>query len=374
MPERVLVTGGGGFIGSFLIDELVKLGHRVIVYDNMERQVHAAGQAENYLNPDAEYVYADIRDRDSLERAVTRSDLITHQAALVGVGQSMYQVERYVDINIRGTSVLLDILVNAKHNVRKVVVAASMSGYGEGRYRCPQCGLIAPPLRPENQLLRAEWELHCATCGSILEPVPTTEDKVLQATSVYAITKQTQEQLVLNVCEAFKIPAVSLRYFNVYGPRQSLDNPYTGAAAIFMSRLKNDRPPLIFEDGEQTRDFVSVHDIVAANIAVIGSPKADYRVFNVGSGTRVSVLELSGLLARLLGKDIGPEVTGKYRKGDVRHCFADISLLQSVLDWAPQIPLATGLRELVDWSESISATDHVEAATQELSNRGLLIG
>jgi dTDP-L-rhamnose 4-epimerase len=373
MSETVLVTGGAGFIGSFLVDELVRLGHHVINYDNIERQVHRNGPSSAHLNPHAEFIAGDIRDRESLEKVVARADVVSHQAALVGVGQSMYQIERYVDINIRGTSILLDILVNSSHHVRKVMVAASMSAYGEGQYECRQHGSLAPQLRSEDQMRSGLWELKCPTCHSLLMPQGTSEDKPLSATSVYAITKQTQEQLVLNVCEAFRIPAVALRYFNAYGPRQSLDNPYTGVAAIFMSRLKNDRPPLVFEDGEQTRDFVSVHDIVAANIAAMFDSRADNQVFNVGTGRRVSILELSRVLAKLLGKDVEPQVVGKYRKGDIRHCFANIDRIQGILDWAPQVQLEDGLLELVTWSESVGATDLVDSATEELRARGLLV-
>lgn len=372
MSETVLVTGGAGFIGSFLVDELVRLGHRVIVYDNVEPQVHQRGVPTS-LNPEAEFIRADIRDHAALEKVVKRVDVVAHQAALVGVGQSMYQIDRYTDINARGTAVLLDVLVNSTNSVRKVVVAASMSSYGEGQYVCRNCGSAAPPLRPEVQMRGAVWELICHICRAELAPAPTSESKALQPTSVYAITKQIQEQLVLNVCQTFGIPAVALRYFNTYGPRQSLDNPYTGVAAIFISRLKNDRPPLVFEDGQQTRDFVSVHDIVSANIAVMGDARADYRTFNVGTGQRHSVLQVANLLAQLLGKNIQPQVVGQYRKGDIRHCFADIGAIQSTLDWAPQVTLEDGFRELVSWSETVSATDTVDRATQELRSRGLLI-
>ena len=374
MPDTILVTGGGGFIGSFLVDELIRRGHHVLVYDNTDPQVHGANGSSAFLNRAAEFINADIRDGDSLQKAVARADVISHQAAVVGVGQSMYQVQRYVDVNTRGTAVLLDILANTRHHVRKVMVAASMSAYGEGRYRCPQCGLQAPPIRDDDQMRRGDWELACSTCQSKLEPAPTDEEKPLQATSVYAITKQTQEQLVLNVCRAFDIPAVALRYFNVFGPRQSLDNPYTGVAAIFMSRLKNDHPPLVFEDGNQTRDFVSVHDIVSANLAAMSDQRADYGIFNVGNGGRISVLQLAHLLARLLGKEVSPQVVGKYRKGDIRHCFADITRIKSAIGWAPRISLEQGLEELVNWSDSIAAQDRVEAATQELAAHGLLIG
>ena len=373
MAETVLVTGGAGFIGSFLVDALVERGDHVIIYDNLDAQVHGDGSGAA-INPDAEFIQADVRDRDTLAKAVARADVISHQAAVVGVGQSMYQVERYVDVNTRGTATLLDILVNSKHHVRKLVVPGSMSAYGEGRYRCPRCGPVAATIRSEAQLSRADWELHCPTCGSELIPVATDEAKPFESTSVYAITKQDQELLVLGVCRAFGLPAVSLRYFNVYGPRQSLSNPYTGAVAIFMSRLKNNHAPLIFEDGNQSRDFISVHDIVAANLAVLQDGRADYGVFNVGTGRRVTILEVAQLLARSLEKEIAPEITGKFRKGDIRHCISDPSRLQTTIGWQPHVALGQGIRELIEWSDQVAARDSVDHATEELRARGLLLG
>jgi dTDP-L-rhamnose 4-epimerase len=374
MSETVLVTGGAGFIGSFVVDALVQRGDHVIVYDLIEPQVHRDGVTPAYVNPEAEFIHGDVRDRHRLEAAVGRADVVSHQAALVGVGQSMYQVERYLDVNTRGTGVLFDILVNSRHHVRKVVIPGSMSAYGEGRYHCPLDGQVAPPLRSEDQMQRQVWELCCPTCGSSLRPMPTDEAKPLQANSVYAITKQTQEQLALSVGTTFDIPTVVLRYFNVFGPRQSLDNPYTGVAAIFMSRLKNDRPPMIFEDGLQTRDFISVHDIVSANLAVMNDDRADYQVFNVGAGIQVSIIAIAQILARLLEKDIEPTITGKFRKGDIRHCSADIARISQTLDWNPQVSLEAGMRELIAWSETIPAEDRVDEATEELRRHGLLLG
>lgn len=374
MSETVLVTGGAGFIGSFVVDALVARGDHVIVYDAIEPQVHRNGARPAYVNNEAEFIQADVRNRRQLEAAIGRADVISHQAAMVGVGQSMYQIDRYVDVNNRGTAVLFDILVNSKHRVRKVVVPGSMSAYGEGRYHCPVDGQVAPPLRTESQMQRQEWELRCTLCGSPLTPMLTDEEKPFQVNSVYAITKAVQEQLALNVGRAFGIPTVVLRYFNVFGPRQSLDNPYTGVAAIFMSRLKNQRPPLVFEDGMQTRDFVSVHDVAVANLAVIDDARADYGVFNVGAGRQVSILAIAKTLAKLLGRDFEPTITGQFRKGDVRHCSADISHISKTLDWAPQVSLETGLQELIAWSETIPAEDRVDAATEELRKHGLLIG
>ena len=373
MSETVLVTGGAGFIGSFLVDALLEHGDHVIIYDSLEPQVHRTG-TPTYLNRDAEFIQGDVRDRAALEAVVQRADVVSHQAAMVGVGQSMYQAERYVDVNTRGTAMLLDILVNSKHHVRKLIVPGSMSAYGEGRYLCSICGPVSPPIRPQPQMEQRHWELSCTTCGSVLAPAPTDEGKLLQANSVYAITKQDQEQLALSIGSAFGIPTVVLRYFNVFGPRQSLDNPYTGVAAIFMSRLKNNRSPLIFEDGQQTRDFVSVHDIVSANLLVADDSRADYQVFNVGAGRRVSILTIAQTLAHLLDKRIQPTITGQFRKGDIRHCTADITRISQILDWAPQVSLDDGLRELIAWSETITAEDRVDAATEELRQRGLLVG
>ena len=371
MAETVLVTGGAGFVGSFIVDDLVHRGHKVIVYDALDRQVHAGGRPE-YLNPEAEFVEADIRDRDRLAASVARADLVSHQAAVVGVGQSMYQVDRYVDVNTRGTAVLLDVLVNSPNHVRKLVIPGSMSAYGEGAYGCPRHGLVRPRNRTDDQMAKGDWEFRCDQCGDELRPRPTSETKGFEANSVYAITKQSQEQLALSVGQAYRIPTVALRYFNIFGPRQSLNNPYTGVAAIFISQLKNGHRPQIFEDGRQTRDFISVHDIVSANVAAMDDSRADYKAFNVGAGRQITILQLARTLAALLAKDIEPQITGKYRTGDIRHCVADISSIAKSLDWAPLVSLENGLKELVEWSDTVGADDRVEGAAEELRARGLL--
>lgn len=374
MTENILVTGAAGFIGSAIANALIENGHHVIAYDSLHPQVHPGGEVPRYLNPEAEFIEGDVRDRDKLASCVARADVVSHQAAIVGVGQSMYQVERYVDVNTRGTAVLLDILANSRHRVRKLLIPGSMSAYGEGAYVCPQCGPVSPPLRSEEQLLRGEWELLCARCHSVLNPAPTPEDKPFQAVSPYAITKQDQEQLSLTVCRAYNLPVVVLRYFNVFGPNQSLDNPYTGVAAIFISRLKNGHAPVVFEDGRQTRDFISVHDVASANIAAMRSDRADYQALNVGTGRATSVIQLAETLARLLGTDLIPNVVGKARKGDVRHCSSDITRISATLEWRPEVSLERGMLELIEWSDSVSANDQIERATDELRHRGLLIG
>ncbi len=371
MKKKILVTGGAGFIGSFIVDKLVELGHEVRIFDNLEPQVHQ-GKIPDYLNKKAEFVKGDIGDYGALKKAMQDVDVIFHKAAMVGVGQSMYQIRRYMEVNTLGTANLLDILVNSKHNVKKLIVASSMSTYGEGSYECETCGIVNPPLRADEQMRGEDWELHCPKCNKICRPVPTKESKRQESNSIYAITKKDQEDMVLNIGKTYGIPAVALRYFNVFGPRQSLSNPYTGVAAIFMSRIKNGHKPLIFEDGNQSRDFISVHDIVESNILTMNSNHADYEVFNVGSGRQVTILQVAETIAKLYGKDMVPEVTKKFRKGDVRHCFADISKIRGKLDFEPKISFEQGMKELIQWADTAEAEDNVDRATEELKEKGLV--
>ena len=296
---RILVTGGAGFIGSHLVDALVEQGHDVVIYDNLEPQVHQREQIPDYLNTRAEFVKSEIRDKNELKEVVMDVDIVFHQAAVVGIGQSMYQIEKYMDVNTFGTAKLLDILVNKEHSVKKLVVASSMSIYGEGKYVCEGCGVVYPKLRPNEQLKAEEWEMKCPNCGKEVKAVPTDEDKPLHPTSIYAISKRDQEEMSLVAGRAYGIPTVALRYFNVYGPRQSLSNPYTGVCAIFSSRIKNNSSPVIFEDGWQSRDFISVYDIVQANILVMNKNSADYEVFNVGTGKPTSISEVAKVLIGL---------------------------------------------------------------------------
>lgn len=367
---NVLVTGGAGFIGSHLVDALVERGHRVRVLDALVSQVHADGKPE-YLNPEAEFARGDVCDPKAVERALEGIDVVYHKAAEVGVGQSMYEMERYVRANDLGTSILLEAIV--KHGgIRKLIVASSMSIYGEGAYSCSNCGLTNPKLRTVEQLLARRWEIECPVCGRALSPIPTNEDKPLFPSSVYAITKQNQEQFCLVVGRAYNIPTVALRYFNVYGTRQALSNPYTGVCAIFSSRLLNNQPPMVFEDGKQGRDFVHVRDIVQANLRALDTDRADYQALNIGTGQSISIREISRLLAKGLGKNIEPEIVGKYREGDIRHCVADISRARDLLGYEPQISLKQGMPELLDWVRQQHAADQVAQATAELEQRQLV--
>ncbi|MBU0600218.1 SDR family NAD(P)-dependent oxidoreductase [bacterium] len=372
MKEKVLVTGGAGFIGSYLVDELVKKSYQVIIYDNLDPQVHPQGKKPVYLNKEAKFVKGDIRDRKKLYEVVKDIDYIFHEAAVVGVGQSMYEVSKYVSVNTYGTSVLLDILANEKHKVRKLLVASSMSIYGEGAYECSHCGKTYPKLRSEDQLKNYDWELNCCNCHQDLIPLPTSEEKPLQATSIYAITKKDQEEMCLNIGWTYGIPTVALRYFNVYGSRQALSNPYTGVAAIFSSRLLNKKSPIIFEDGLQGRDFIHVQDIVRANILALEDEKANFEVFNVGTGKKITILEIAKILAQELKLNIEPEVTSRYRKGDIRYCFADIAKIKERLNFKPQISFEEGTGELISWVKDQTAQDLVEKAKKELEDKGLV--
>jgi len=268
---KVLVTGGAGFIGSHLVDALVQRGHVVRILDTFDPQVHGSMRSD-YLNPNAEYLEGDVRDRAMLRRALRGIDVVFHEAAAVGVGQSMYEIERYVSANALGTATLLDVIVNDRAPITKLIVASSMSIYGEGQYRCAACGTVYPALRSDEQLKGRQWEMACPRCHLSATPDLTPEDKPLMPTSVYAVSKRDQEELCLSVGRSYRIPTVALRYFNVYGTRQALSNPYTGVCAIFSARIKNGNPPMIFEDGRQSRDFTHVSDIVAANLLAMSRP------------------------------------------------------------------------------------------------------
>lgn len=368
----MLVTGGGGFIGSHLVDGLVAKGHNVRVLDALVPQVHGEDAKPLYQADGVEFVRADVCDRPSVDKALEGIDVVFHEAAEVGVGQSMYEIERYVRANDLGTAVLLEAILARQPQIKKLVVASSMSIYGEGAYVCEGCGTVSPQLRPSEQLLARRWELECPDCGKELKPTGTTEDKPLFPTSVYAVTKQDQEQFCLAVGRSYKIPTVALRYFNVYGTRQALSNPYTGVCAIFSARLLNGNRPMIFEDGGQTRDFVHVTDIVQANLLAMESEQANYQAINVGTGRATSVAQVCHLLAEGLGLDIQPEIVGKYREGDIRHCVSDITKARKLLGYEPKVSLEQGIPELLNWVRAQAAQDQVESATAELESRQLV--
>jgi dTDP-L-rhamnose 4-epimerase len=371
MAERVLITGGAGFIGAHLARRLLADGDEVRVLDSLHEQVHGTAERPGYLDSDVELVRADIRDADAVARALEGVDRVAHLTARVGVGQSMYEVAEYLSVNTQGTGVLLEALI--ANPVQQLVVASSMSIYGEGLYVDTSGNVRTPCDRTKAQLSGGQWDPVDAE-GRELVPAPTPEWKTPTLSSVYALSKYDQERLCLMLGDAYDIPTVALRFFNVYGPYQALSNPYTGVLAIFASRLLNDRPPMIFEDGEQRRDFVSVHDIATACTQALRTESARGQVLNIGSGISVSVNEVAERLAHTLGKQaLVPEITHKYRVGDVRHCFADISLAHDVLGYQPSVPMDDGMAELAEWLEGQVAIDSVDEATKELESRGLAI-
>ena len=368
--RRVLITGGAGFIGSHLADELLSRGHRVRALDVLLPQVHPNGPPA-YLNRDVELQIGDVRDEDALRRALHGVDVVVHFAAAVGVGQSMYEIAHYTSVNVQGTAALLETIVKAAERPARILVASSMSIYGEGAYLCPACGPRSPRLRPSAQLARREWSLLCPGCSGVLEPAATPEDKPLAPASVYAVNKRDQEEMVLSVARSIHLPAVALRFFNVYGQNQALSNPYTGVAAIFSSCLLNRKPPPIFEDGLQQRDFVHVSDVArACRLAIEAEGVAD-EVLNVGTGWPTTLLELLSLLRQELA-DIEPEVLGRFREGDVRSCYADIGRIRRVLGFEPQVPLAEGVRSLAAWVASEHSVDRSRDALGELDRYRLV--
>ncbi len=373
MPDRVLITGGAGFIGSFLADYFLARGHPVRILDILDPQVHPHGRP-GYLPADMDMRIANVRDKQALDAALDAVDIIVHCAAAVGVGQSLYRVQHYIDTNAGGTAVLLEALIERKQPLRKLVIFTSMTGYGEGVYRRPSDGaLLRVGVRTHEDIRCWGWDVVDPKTGEALEPAPTPEESALLARNIYALSKRYQEELALSLGGLYGFPVTCLRLFNVYGPRQSLSNPYTGVLAIFLSRLLAGEQPVVYEDGRQSRDFVSVHDVVRATALAIDSPTADGKVFNVGTGIARPIAEIARTLARLVGReDIEPNITGQFRKGDIRHCLADISRINAELGFAPQVGWEQSLQEIIDWSSTTPTTDRFQQADRELQAHGLV--
>jgi dTDP-L-rhamnose 4-epimerase len=373
IAHPVLVTGGAGFIGSHLVDALAGRGVRVRVLDSLDPQVHGPGVTRpRFLPPHVEFLRGSVTDREAVHAALQGVRSVVHLAAAVGVGQSMYAIAPYVEANACGTGVLLDAMVNGGYKVASLVVASSMSIYGEGRYRCPACGPISPFLRPLPQLQDRAWEMRCPACHASAAPIPTDESKPLLPMSVYAVTKRDQEELCLCVGRAYGIRTIALRLFNVYGPRQSLSNPYTGAAAIFASRLLNRQSPLLFEDGEQTRDFIHVRDIVHAFCLALEREDTADLALNIGTGRATSIASLARHLGEALQMPREPEIVGKFREGDIRHCVADIQQARRRLGFTPTVRLEEGVPDLAGWVRGEQAEDRVPQARAELERKGLV--
>ena len=374
MAETVLITGGAGFIGSNLAEKLLEIGYKVNLIDNLSPQIHGEnGKLPPFLEGKVGFIRGDIRNRDDVERSLLGADAVIHLAAETGVGQSMYEISRYIDTNIGGSAVLLESIIQAEKKVKKIVLASSRAVYGEGKYLCDKCGITYPKSRNEDELQRKQWEMYCTTCGRKVEPTSTDEDALLRPTSIYAITKQAQEQMFSVVSRAHDIPTTILRYFNVYGQRQSLNNPYTGILSVFSSRILNGKPPLIYEDGAESRDFVHVADVVAAIILALNKKEANYEIFNVGSGRSTTILDIANILLGKLRSPLKPVLVGKYRVGDIRHCYADLTRIRGKLAYEPSKSIEEGISEFVDWiMQQKDVFDLSDRASEELANRKLL--
>ena len=374
---KVLITGGAGFIGSNIALKLVAQGYSVVVLDSLAEQIH--GSEPKYTSPlyisirdKVEFIKGDVNKREDWMKALDGIDYVIHLAAETGTGQSMYEIEKYVGTNIGGTALLLDILANNPHNVKRVVVAESRAIYGEGKYVCPKCGEVYPSERKDEDMSKGDFECKCPKCGGEVHLSGTTEDSFIQPSSVYGITKQVEGQLVHLVCKSIGVESVSFRYQNVYGPGQSLSNPYTGILSIFSTRIKNGNGLNIFEDGKETRDFVYIEDVVDATILGMEVPGADGHVFNVGTGVATDVLTVAQTLCDKYGIQVPITVSGNYRLGDIRHNFADITLARQILGFEPKWSFADGIEQFVKWVNVQEVQeDNYEASIEEMKNKGL---
>lgn len=375
--KNVLITGGAGFIGSNVALQLIKKGYDVTVLDTLSPQIHGDNPEKTsplYLSikDKVRFIKGDVTSRDDLTAALQDQDAVIHLAAETGTGQSMYEIAKYVNVNIGGTALLLDILTNSPHHVKRVLVAESRAIYGEGKYLCKQCGEVFPNTREDADMQRGDFECRCPKCGSKVELVATTEESLVHPTSVYGITKQVQGQLVHLVGASIGIETVSFRYQNVYGPGQSLSNPYTGILSIFSTRIKNHKSINIFEDGRESRDFVYIDDVVDATILGLEVPEANGHVFNIGTGVATDVMTVAKTLCDKYGITVPIEVSGNYRLGDIRHNFADISLARQILGFTPRWSFDQGIEAFAKWVDGQEVQeDKYEASIEEMKQKGL---
>jgi dTDP-L-rhamnose 4-epimerase len=373
---NVLITGGAGFIGSNLSNALIKKGYAVTVLDNLSKQIHGEipEQSELYksIKGKVRFIQGSVTEKEDWAIALEHQDIVIHLAAETGTGQSMYEIERYTNVNILGTSIFWDILVNQKHCIKKVIVASSRAIYGEGAYRCANHGTVYPLARLDSEMADGDFNVKCPECHQNVEIVMTSEDSKKHPTSVYGFTKQAQEEMSLVVGRSIGIPVVAFRYQNVYGPGQSLNNPYTGILSIFSKRIKSGSDIQIFEDGAESRDFVFISDVVDATILGLEKPKADFEVFNVGSGVSTDVLKVANTLKNFFKSNVEIKVTGQYRLGDIRHNYADLKKIKALLGFNPRVNFGQGISEFVNWvnTQKISADQYAEAM-KEMKDRGL---
>lgn len=375
--KNVLITGGAGFIGSNLALKLISKGYNVTVLDNLSPQIHGENPEEDsplYLSikGKVDFIKGSVTSKDDLRKAIKEKSTIVHYAAETGTGQSMYEIDKYVDVNIGGTSKMLDILTNEEHSIKKIVVASSRSLYGEGRYFCQGKGYVFPNQRTNEFMSRGDFNAKIEDCNEPLELVATNEESKIHPTSVYGITKQVQEQLIMTVCPSIGILPVAFRYQNVYGPGQSLTNPYTGILSIFSTRIKNGNSINIFEDGKESRDFVYIEDVVDATILGIEKDSANGEIFNVGEGIPTNVYTVAETLIKKFGIDVDLEISGNYRLGDIRHNYADLTKINSKLGFSPKWKFKDGISKFVEWVElQRIREDKYDESIEEMKSKGL---
>lgn len=376
MTKRILITGGGGFIGSNLTDFLInRFNHEVVVYDNLDHQVHGENcNVPDSLNKKAKFIHGSVNNYNKFEELVKENDIVVHLAAKVGVTQSMYQINEYTDNNILGIANLFNILVNTEHNVKKVVIASSNTVYGEGKSLCGNCGVFFPNLRHTNQLKEKDWEINCPQCGTKAKPLLTDENTPYNSTSIYALSKEVQEEMCLMISKTYGINITILRLFLVYGPKQALSNPYTGVCSIFSTRLLNGNYPIVFEDGLQSRDFVNVKDVCKAISLSMNSKLANGEVFNVGTGIPITIKEVAETITRNINPKLKPFYSQQYRVGDIRHCAADISKIKSTLGYEPKISFKQGVEDYINWikTQGSNIQDKTDIAFKEFKQKNLL--
>ena len=374
--NNILITGGAGFIGSNLTQKLVKKGFKVTILDNLSKQIHGKNQNSTLfssIKDIATFIKGDVCNKSDWQKALRNQDAVIHLAAETGTGQSMYEISRYNEVNILGTTHLLDILANENHTIKKMIIASSRSIYGEGKYLCKNDGVVYPNQRQDIDMANGKFNLVCFKCNEPLQLLATDEHSKIHPSSIYGITKQHQEQMILLIGKSLNIPAVALRYQNVYGPGQSLNNPYTGILSIFSTRLLNGNGIDIYEDGQESRDFVFIDDVVSATILALEKKKANNQIFNVGSGIATSVSEVANLLKSLYNSDIKISVSGKYRLGDIRHNYADLSKIRSELGFSPKFDFISGITLFVNWVKTQEVMeDKYEISIQELESKGLI--
>lgn len=375
--NNILITGGAGFIGSNLAIKLAKNGNNVIVLDNLNEQIHGKDFNKSYtynlIKDKVKFIRGDVRNKKSWDEALTEDvDIVIHLAAETGTGQSMYEINRYIETNIGGTSILLDKLVNEKNNVKKIIIASSRAIYGEGKFLCKEHGIVYPETRKEEDMEQGDFNVKCPICKNNVISIPTDEESISHPTSIYGYTKKTQEELSILVGKSIGLPVVAFRFQNVYGPGQSLKNPYTGILSIFSTQIKNGNDINVFEDGKETRDFVYIEDVTDAIILSINNDKANYEVFNVGSGEKMDVLSIANTLIEKYKSNVKVNVSGNYRLGDIKDNIADLTKIESILGYKPKVSFKEGISNFVDWvSKQQIEKDNYEQSIKEMKEKGL---